>query len=69
MVVFCETFCIPCLHWVLKFFFTATTILFSLIVMSISANLISITTLGYFKVSGLALATSLLSFTVAIMYD
>jgi len=50
-------------------FFTATTLLFSLIVMSVSANLISRTSPGYFKFSALALATSLLSFTVAIMYD
>jgi len=45
----------------------STTILFSLIVMSLSADLISITSPGYFKFSALALATALLSFTLAVM--
>jgi hypothetical protein len=36
--------------------------------MSVSADLIAITSPGYYKFSALALATSLLSFTVAIMY-
>ncbi|KAI0285092.1 hypothetical protein BGY98DRAFT_947091 [Russula aff. rugulosa BPL654] len=45
----------------------STTLLFSLIVMSICANLISITPVGYYKFSGLALATSLFSYTLAIM--
>jgi len=45
----------------------STTILFSLIVMSLSADLISITSPDYYTFSALALATSLLSFTVAIM--
>jgi hypothetical protein len=52
-------------------FFIATTILFSLIVMSLSADLISVTSPAfYYKFSALALSTSLLSMlTVAIMYD
>ncbi len=43
-------------------FFTATTILFSFLVMCISANLISLTEPSYyFTFTGLALSTSLLS--------
>jgi hypothetical protein len=65
------TFCIPCYHWGSEVFFKAATIFFSLIVMSLSANLISLTMPAfYFKFSALALATALLSLlTVAIMYD
>lgn len=52
-------------------FAVATVILFALIVMSISADLIALTEPhgGYFKFSALALATSLITlFTVIPMY-
>ena len=52
-------------------FFTATTILFSLIVISLSASLISLTEpLFYYKFSALALSTGLMTIlTVTPMYD
>ena len=60
---------IYCLH-LLKSFAAATVSLFSLIVMSLSADLISLTEpLFYYKFSALALATSLLTLlTVIPMY-
>jgi hypothetical protein len=64
MVIFHETrFCIPCSHWVLKFFFTETTILFSVIVISLSADLLVLISgfPGSFQFLPLALSTTLLS--------
>jgi hypothetical protein len=71
MVVFCET-AHSALHIFTgsEFYSSVTTIFFSLIVMSLSANLLSLTWPIYFKFSQLSLGIALLSkSTVAVMYD
>jgi len=54
---------------ILKNFAVATVSLFALIVMSVSADLIALTSPFYYKFAALALATSLLTlFTIVPMY-